>query len=109
MYGVVFGFDYRQPAHPRLVSAAFYGNAIVESVLAFAFSGSQIFVAGDMSYDLAYEADITQPRNFIRHMCSPPPFGTSAGVNFPELQARVSAFSMWNPKAHLRKDWGQHP
>jgi hypothetical protein len=31
--GRAFGFDYHQPAHPRFVSAAFYGNAIDESVL----------------------------------------------------------------------------
>jgi hypothetical protein len=104
MYGRVFGFDYRQPAHPRLVSAAFYGNAIDESVFAFAFSGSDMFVAGDMFYDEIFEADITQPRNFMRHMCFPPPFGANAGANFPELQKRLSGLSMWNPKTHLKKD-----
>ena len=103
MFGRVFGFDYRQPAHPRLVSAAPYGNAILESIFAFAFSGSKQFVAGDLFYDVILEADITQPRNFIRHMCFPPPFGPNAGTVFPELQKRLSGSSVWNPKAHVRK------
>jgi hypothetical protein len=108
MYGRVFGFDYRQPAHPRVVSSAIYGNAILESVLVFASSGSNLFVAGDMFYDDVFEADITHPRNFIRHMCFPPPFGPNAGANFPELQKRLSGPSMWNPKAHLKNYGSAH-
>jgi hypothetical protein len=79
MYARVFGFDYRQPAHPRVVSAASYGDAILESVYAFAFSGSNMFVGfGDKVLD----ANVTQPRNFIRQMCLTS--GSSAGIAFPE-------------------------
>lgn len=100
MFGRVFGFDYRQPTHPRLVSTAFYGDAILEFVSVFAFSGSNMFIAfGDVILDV----DITQPRNFIRHMCFLPPFGSNAGAPFPELQKRLSGPSRWSPKAGLRK------
>jgi len=108
-YGRVFGFDYRQPAHPRVVSAAFYGNAILESVFAFAFSGLNAFAAGDLFDDQVFEADVTQPRNFIRHMCFPPPFGSNVGPAFPELKTAVSDPSGWNPKTHLKRDWHLHP
>jgi hypothetical protein len=80
MFGAVFGFDYRQPAHPRVVSAASYGNAILETVSVIAFSAPNMFVARG---DKVFEADITQPRNFIRQMCLPPPFGSSAVSAFP--------------------------
>ena len=97
MYGRVFGFDYRQPAHPRLVSAALYGDQILESVSVFAFSGSNMFVGvGDKVLD----ADIMQPRNFIRHMCLPPPFGSNAGMAFPEVKRTSSVSSGWNFKAN---------
>jgi len=109
LYGRVFGFDYRQPAHPRVVSAAFYGNAILESVFAFAFSGSNVFAAGDLFDDQVFEADVTQPRNFIRHMCLPPPFGSNVGTALPELKTTLSAPGGWNPKTHLTKGWHLHP
>ena len=109
LYGRVFGFDYRQPAHPRVLSAAFYGNAILESVFAFAFSGSNVFAAGDLFDDQVFEADVTQPRNFIRHMCLPPPFGSNVGTALPELKTTLSAPGGWNPKTHLTKGWHLHP
>lgn len=108
MYGRVFGFDYRQPAHPRVISAGFYGNAILESVFAFAFSGSSILVAGDLFDDQVFRADITQPRNFIRHMCYPPPFGSNAGTAFPEVKRSLSVPGTWNSKAHPRTVWSSH-
>jgi len=108
-YGRVFGFDYRQPAHPRVVSAAFYGNAILESVFAFAFSGSNAFAAGDMFDDQVFEADVAQPRNFIRRMCFPPPFGSNVGTALPELKTTLSVPSGWNPKTRLTKGWHLHP
>jgi hypothetical protein len=101
MFGRVFGFDYRQPTHPRVVSAALYGNAILESVFAFGFSGSDMYVAGDLFVDQVFRADITQPRNFIRHMCYPPPFGPNATSSFPELTRTVAIPSAWNAKAHF--------
>lgn len=105
MYGRVFGFDYRQPASPRVVSAAAYGNAILESVQALAFSASAMFVGGDMFFAV----DNTQPRNFIRHMCLPPPFGSSAVATFPEMQKSSSRLSIWNPKTHFARNRQLHP
>jgi hypothetical protein len=104
MGGKVFGFDYRQPAHPRLVSAVSYGTVIAESVLTFAFSGPNAFVAGDFSGDLIHTdsifvVDITQPRNSIRHLCLPPPFGSNSATVFPEVKTAPSVSSGWNFKA----------
>jgi hypothetical protein len=110
MSGRVFGFDYRQPAHPRVVSAAFYGNEILESVLAFAFSGVHMFVAGDLNNDdFVYTADITQPRNFIRQMCLPPPFGSKAATVFPEVKRTTSVSNTWNFKINRKKVSPLHP
>ena len=82
MFARVFGFDYRQTAHPRMVSATAYSTSIVGSVLAFAFYGSNMFVGVDFGAKI-FEADVTQPRNFIRHMCFPVPFGANDAANFP--------------------------
>jgi hypothetical protein len=110
MFGRVFGIDYRQPSHPRLVSEASYGDAILESVFTMAFSGSNMFVGGDLSDDRVFQADVTQPRNFIREMCLPPPFGANAVAVFPELQKRSPVgTSVWNPKTHVKRDWTKHP
>lgn len=107
MFGRVFGFDYRQTSHPRLVSEASYGDAILESVFAMAFSGSSMFVAGDLFSDRVFRADITQPRNFIREMCLPPPFGANAVTAFPELQKKPFGTSVWNSKTHIKGGWAK--
>jgi hypothetical protein len=109
MFGRVFGFDYRQTSHPRLVSEASYGDAILESVFTMAFFGSNIFVAGDLFADRVFQADITQPRNFIREKCLPPPFGANAVAVFPELRTQSFGSSIWNPKTHIKRDWTKHP
>lgn len=64
-YGKVFGFDYKAPAHPRLVSSWNYGGALEEWVLNFAFDRSKMFVGGEFSYPYIGMADISQPRNVI--------------------------------------------
>ena len=107
MFGRVFGFDYRQTSHPRLVSEASYGDAILESVFAMAFSGSSMFVAGDLFSDRVFRADIAQPRNFIREMCLPPPFGANAVTAFPELQKKPFGTSVWNSKTHIKGGWAK--
>lgn len=99
--GEVFGFDYSTPSHPRIVSVADYGNALAESIYSFAGYQSNLFVAGDLFYDQTVQVDVTQPRNFIRHMCFPPPFGPNAGSSFPQARRRVSSGSLWNPKARI--------
>jgi hypothetical protein len=107
LFGAIFGFDYRQAAHPRVVSASSYGDAILETVSVFAFSGANMFVGGDLNKDQVFEADNTQPRNFIRHMCLPP-FG-NASTPFPEVKISPSALSKWNPKTHRANGRSLHP
>jgi hypothetical protein len=71
--GIVFGFDYRTPARPRLVSLSQYGDYIYIQtppfVQGFAFSQNQAFVAGNIVAD---QMDISQPRNTIGLYLTPP-------------------------------------
>jgi hypothetical protein len=65
MYGLVYGFDYRVPAHPRLVSAMGYGGALTDAILNFGFSQSQMYVGGSFPGGTYQQIDISQPRNTI--------------------------------------------
>jgi len=87
-----------------LVLTSFYGNAILESVYAFAFSGSSMFVAGDLFDDQIHEADIAQPRNFIRNMCMPPPFGSTSAATYAEIAKSGLFPTKWNPKSVVLRD-----
>lgn len=64
-YGAAFGFDYKVPAHPRLVSTMSYGGALDEAPLNFAFYQSQMFVGGNLFAVADRRSDLTQPRNVI--------------------------------------------
>jgi hypothetical protein len=61
--GMVYGFDYRQPQHPRLVSLAAYANVVSGGITSLYTTGTSLFVAGE-SVGLI-QADISQPRNTI--------------------------------------------
>jgi hypothetical protein len=71
MEGIVFGFDYQKPTHPRLVSLSLYGDDTLATpfVQGFAFSQNQAFVAGGL---IADQMDISQPRNTIELYLTPP-------------------------------------
>ena len=61
--GIVYGFDYTEPQHPRLVSLsaqAFAINGTISSLLA---TGTNLFASG-FTVGVT-ELDITQPRNTI--------------------------------------------
>jgi hypothetical protein len=58
VYERVFGFDYRTPTHPRLVSTASYGDSVNQGLLNFAFYQAEMFVGGR-------QIDISQARNVI--------------------------------------------
>src|SRR5262249_7040511 len=60
IYGMVFGFDYQVPAHPRLVSSMGYGGSLEEEVLAFGFYQSQMFLGGAIGSSPARQVDISQ-------------------------------------------------
>jgi hypothetical protein len=61
--GMVYGFDYSQPQHPRLVSLAAYANQIAGWISSMGFAGADLFVAG-FGVGLV-EVDASQPRNTI--------------------------------------------
>jgi hypothetical protein len=69
-----------------------------------------MFVAGDLNNDdFVYTADVTQPRNFIREMCFPPPFGENAVAAFPELQRKSLRDQCLEPQDTRQKGLDQAP
>jgi uncharacterized protein (TIGR03437 family) len=62
--GAVFGFDYREPTHPRLVSLAGYGDEILDSVGPLLFFGSDLLIANS-------SFDYSRPRNVIVQHLAP--------------------------------------
>jgi hypothetical protein len=65
IYGMVYGFDYRVPTHPRLVSSMGYGGSLPEQVDTFSFYQNEMFLGGELGGVPAREVDISQPRNVI--------------------------------------------
>src|SRR5262249_18702311 len=45
--GSIYGFEYGQPAHPRLVSLVAYGPSVDSVVFTMAFNGNDMFVGGN--------------------------------------------------------------
>jgi hypothetical protein len=62
--GAVFGLDYKEPAHPRLVSLTGYGEEIVDPVGPLLFLGPDL-LAGNSRFDYS------QPRNVIVQRLAP--------------------------------------
>jgi hypothetical protein len=98
-YGGVFGFDYRIPAHPRLVSLMSYGDALDAAVLNFAFYRSEMFVGGSLFTVADRQSDVSQPRNVINLYYPGFPGGSGSfshavvtkGAIFIHPKARVGA------------------
>lgn len=62
----LFGFDYRQPAHPRLVSLSSYAFGTDDSLFTLRVAGNSLFVGGSLeSLNPIFQTDLTQPRNVI--------------------------------------------
>jgi hypothetical protein len=61
--GGIYGFDYRQPQHPRLVSSSMQAAAADGEITSLFIVGSNLFVSGD-NVGLI-QLDITNPRNTI--------------------------------------------
>ena len=69
----LFGFDYSQPAHPRLVSLSSYAFGTDDSLLTLCVAGNSLFVGGSLeSLNPIFQADLTQPRNVINTALLPP-------------------------------------
>ena len=99
--GEVFGFDYRTPAHPRMVSIAGYGSALDQSVLNFAFYKAEMFVGGNLFTVADRQADVSQPRNVI-NLYYPGYPGGSGALNL--AVARKAALSFQPQKrASIRR------
>lgn len=97
----LFAFDYRQPAHPRLVSLASYvfsisgGVGLDGALLTLLTSGNRLFIGGVLELDTpVIEADITQPRNAINLYLSPasllPPFAPLSGLTAAPRGSRLA-------------------
>jgi hypothetical protein len=61
--GMVYGFDYRQPKQPRLVSLAAHANTISGGVSSVYTTGTSLYVSG--SHIGLIQLDASQPRNTI--------------------------------------------
>jgi hypothetical protein len=69
----LFGFDYRQPAHPRLASLASYAFGTDDSLLTLRVAGNSLFIGGSLeSLNPIFQTDLTQPRNVINTTLLPP-------------------------------------
>jgi hypothetical protein len=94
--GLVFGFDYSQPANPRLVSMSAYGEFIDTSISGFSFSGNDIYVAGALGADTGIvQADNSAPRNAINLYYPPQALRSNT---FAARVARQSAKLPRHPK-----------
>lgn len=88
VYARVFGFDYRTPTHPRLVSLASYGNSVDQAVLNFGFYQSDMFVGAGLA---DRQTDVSQPRNVI-NLYYPGFSGGSGSLSLSAVQkAAISA------------------
>jgi hypothetical protein len=96
-YAEVFGFDYRLPANPRLVSLMTYGGALDDAVLDFAFYQSEMFSGGT----LFALADISQPRNTINLFY--PGFPSGSGMPSANAPAKRVMFLPRKVKAMKAK------
>ena len=68
--GMVYGFDYRQPRQPRLVSLAAHANTISGGITSVYAAGTSLFVSG---YHVGLlQLDATQSRNSINLFYPPP-------------------------------------
>jgi hypothetical protein len=77
--GLVFGFDYANPAVPRLVSIYAHGDFILTWVGSLLFAGTDLFVGGSLgfSYPVA-QVDMSQPFDSINQYF--PPAALQAGA-----------------------------
>jgi hypothetical protein len=96
-YAEVFGFDYRSPASPRLVSLMSYGDALDEAVLNFAFSQSEMFAGGSLFAAIDRRTHISQPRNVINLYY--PSFSAGSGLLSASTLAKRAIFMPTKMKA----------
>jgi hypothetical protein len=61
--GMVYGFDYRQPSQPRLVSLGDWAVALSGGIASLYATGSNLFISGE--FVGLIQVDLSQPRNTI--------------------------------------------
>lgn len=67
--GGVYGFDYRQPQHPRLISSSVLATGLNGEVTSLFVLDSSLFVSGDLTG--LVRLDIANPRNTINLYYAP--------------------------------------
>jgi len=67
--GMVYGFDYRQPKQPRLVSLAAHANTISGGISSVYATGTSLYVSGN--HVGLIQLDASQPRNSINLIYPP--------------------------------------
>jgi hypothetical protein len=81
----IYGFDYRQPSAPRLVSLTASGTILRNGIITIAANGSRLFAGGDIA---VFQMDITKPRNTINLFFLPDSLRPPVNLGSP---ARISA------------------
>jgi hypothetical protein len=96
----IYGFDYRQPNEPRLVSLSASGTLLRNGIITIAANGSSLFAGGDIA---VFQMDITKPRNTINLFFLPdslrPPVnlqGSAAALSAPH--APEASLRLANPR-----------
>jgi hypothetical protein len=101
----LFGFDYRQPAHPRLVSVSSYATGTDDSLLTLSVAGNSLFVGGSLEdRNPVFQTDLTQPRNVINTALLPAVLAPPAAAQFQVLASTsVARLKLQQAKKPLPK------
>lgn len=89
--GIVFAFDYSQPAYPRLVSMTQFGEFVDTPISGFSFLGNDIYVFGALGVDTGIvQSDNSVPRNVINLYY--PPLAFRGGTFFAAVAGKGKSF-----------------
>jgi hypothetical protein len=113
---LLFAFDYRRPAHPRLISLAGYAFSISGGVgldgalLTLHATGNSLFIGGVLELATpVIQADISQPGNAINFYFLPPallpppaPVATAQPANPASQEKQLKSPFQWRRRLHSR-------
>jgi hypothetical protein len=96
--GLVFGYDYSNPATPRLVSVYAHGDFIVTNVDTMLFNGTDLFVGGTLGgpYPLA-QVDMSHPFDSVNQYFPPLALQNPGPLNGDARRARFARKSRPSP------------
>lgn len=94
--GLIYGFDYAQPANPRLVAMVNLGEFVDSAISSFTFSGSDMYAAGSLGVLTGVvQLDISSPRDVIKLEYPPQAL---RGTNFSAQHGSQTPKTYHHPK-----------